>query len=329
MPTLPTQEEVQADFDAAMNAGVSPCMWIPPEWESLQSNGGVFRDNTSNDAFFNDQQLKDAWRAHLAECELKEQPRGPESLPDDRHWPNPFSDFSHTDPDEFHEIAEKLGNDPESVVRLLERPDVRACIPGTHTIENEAVTDAVDVLRGNGTGQQPGATAVAGVLENVDVKTFIMKKFQVSREVFDETVSLLKRVKAFPDRLTALNKLKAVVGPQSAGMQRLAQVFDWALCRTTELLYDLNEAVTDRSAYDQARSNYINFLKDLDDRHPEASDRPWNVKDKTFRSCYGRAVKWACLDPVILNGEIVGARVVIQWNPHSSSSGIPIPHAPY
>ena len=132
------------------------------------------------------------------------------------------------------------------------------------------------------------------------------------------------------DRRNVLNRLQRIVGPNQSGMKRLALVFEWALYRSTVLMKDINDALergqSGEDDYKEARSNYINFLKDLDDRRPEASDTPLDVKDKKARSGYGRAMKWNCIDPVIYGGRIVGARVVIKWNPHSSSNGIPILH---
>jgi hypothetical protein len=331
MPELPTQEQVQAEFDVASEEGLSPCAWIPPKWDLLEEgpNGTrVFRDNTSEDTLFNDPEVIQAWSDHLEECAEMGQPEPPGSPYNEHHWPNPFSDFSHDH--EYHEIAEKLGDDPEDVVRLLERPEVRdVCerLPGGLTITKKDYCEAVEELRGNGHSQSSGAAAVAGLLEVTDVKEVITQTFSVSRTAFEEAVGLLRRTRPLPDRLMALNKLKVMLGPQSVGMQRLAQVFDWAMCRTTELLCDLNTAVKhqNQANYETARTTYLNFLRDLDERNPLRFNTPWNVKNKAVRSCYGRALKWACIDPVILHGKIVGTRLVIQWNPHSSSSGFPLP----
>jgi hypothetical protein len=336
MPELPTQEEVQAEFDVASEEGLSPCAWIPPKWELLQIDEQTgqhhFRDNTSQDTLFNDPEVIQAWREHLAQCADMSPPEPPGSPYNEHQWPNPFSDFSHDH--EYHEIAEELGDDPEDVVRLLETRElreVRAHLPGGLSITKKDYCEAVEELRGNGHGQSSGAAAVAGLLEVTDVKEVITQTFSVSRTAFEETVGLLRRTRPLPDRLMALNKLKVMLGPQSVGMQRLAQVFDWALCRTTELLYDLNTALTEQNEtrYGRARTNYLKFLHDLDERDPLRLNQVWkpeHTKDKTARSCYGKALKWACIDPVILGGKIVGTRVVIQWNPHSSSSGVPISH---
>lgn len=129
-----------------------------------------------------------------------------------------------------------------------------------------------------------------------------------------------------PDIVKRLGRL---VGPQSPGMKRLGLIFQWVLYRTTVLMGDLNSALEKQSQanYDEARDDYINFLRDLDDHEPEKDDRKrLDVKNKKSPSGYGRALKWACLDPVIVGHKIVGARIIVKWNPHSSSAGVPIRH---
>jgi hypothetical protein len=118
-------------------------------------------------------------------------------------------------------------------------------------------------------------------------------------------------------------------------MKRLARIFEWALYRTTELLGDINKALVSKQPeqkkeeeYTTARNNYLTFLRDLDDHEPQLHDRKLDVRDKKLHSGYGKAMKWVCIDPVILKGQIYGARVVIKWNPHSSSNGVPIQHNP-
>jgi hypothetical protein len=325
-----TQEQVQARFDAATEARVSPCMWIPPKWEEVKANSFKLTDNSSNEHLFDDEQVKSEWFAHVDERKQMQPPGPPESPFDPDHWPNPFGDFSHGD--EYSEIAPGLGADPEDIVKLLQRRDVRQHLPQGITVNDKAYNEAVEVLRGNGHGETSGAVAVAEALKTKGVKAFIIEQLKVSQQVFAETISLLNEATPYPNRLTFLNKLKAIVGPQSTGMQRLAQVFDWALCRTTDLMDALNKAVAEglggEDDYKAARTKYLNFLRDLDDHEPEKSSEHIDVTDEDFRSGYGRALKWICIDPVIAAGRIVGVRVVVKWNPHSSSSGIPISHKP-
>jgi|SRR6266850_1378983 len=325
------QQQVQARFDAAAEERVSPCMWIPPEWDKVKASGFKLADNSSDEQFFDDPQVNTEWFAHVSDSQQMQAPDAPESAFDPDHWPNPFADFSHSD--DYEQIAPDLGADPEDVVKLLQRRDLRENFPEVTRVDDTAYNEAVEVLRGNGHGETSGAAAaVAEVLETKDVKAFIIERLEISQKAFDDTIRLLHRTIPYPENLTVLNKLKAMVGPQSVGMQRLAQVFDWALCRTTALMDALNAAVADGNAgkndYETARTKYLNFLRDLDDHEPEKSTAPIEVTDEDFRSGYGRALKWTCIDPVITSGRIVGVRVVVKWNPHSSSSGVPIPHKP-
>jgi hypothetical protein len=141
----------------------------------------------------------------------------------------------------------------------------------------------------------------------------------------------------------ALKKLKEIVGSESQGLRRLARVFEWILWRATVLLNDINNSLDDTvlAAYDSgaqpktqekkynaARDNYIKFLVDLDDREPETKATRVDLRDPKIRSGYGKALQWLCLEPIIVAGRIEEARVVVKWNPHSSSSGIPLPDSP-
>ena len=142
------------------------------------------------------------------------------------------------------------------------------------------------------------------------------------------------------DAVEALKKLKEIVGSTSQGLKRLSSVFEWILWRTTVLLDDINNSLNDSALaafdsasqpgtqedkYNAARQHYIDFLVDLDDREPETKSSPVDLRDPKRRSGYGRALQWLCLEPVIICGRIKEARVVAKWNPHSSSSGIPLP----
>jgi hypothetical protein len=42
---------------------------------------------------------------------------------------------------------------------------------------------------------------------------------------------------------------------------------------------------------------------------------------------YGKNLQWFYVRPLIHDGIIKGAKIQAKWNPHVSSSGIPIPHA--
>jgi len=82
-------------------------------------------------------------------------------------------------------------------------------------------------------------------------------------------------------------------------------------------LDDINNALNGSS---------LAFLKDLDDHEPETKPGCMDPLNPNSRSGYGRAIKWPCIDPVIFEGRIVEARIIIKWNPHISSSGIAIKH---
>jgi len=106
------------------------------------------------------------------------------------------------------------------------------------------------------------------------------------------------------------------------GMQRLKLVFEHTLCNVTTCLGQLNAALDDDSQADYmaARKAYMDLLKDLDDHEPPVENQIPGERG------YGRSLKWFYVEPLIRDGKIQGAKVVGKWNPHFSSSGIPIPH---
>jgi hypothetical protein len=127
-----------------------------------------------------------------------------------------------------------------------------------------------------------------------------------------------------------------IAGPNSFGFQRLASVFEWTIFQATVLLNEINKSLNDKSGqaqekYEAARANYLAFLKDLDDHEPATTPREM-IKGKgkigvePGKRGYGRTIKWSYIDPIIVNGRIEEARVIIHWNPHSSSNGVPINH---
>jgi hypothetical protein len=76
-------------------------------------------------------------------------------------------------------------------------------------------------------------------------------------------------------------------------------------------------------AYTKLRNEYIECLRDLDDHEPQRR----GIDDMgPGKRGYGRIVKWVHVAPTILKGRIVELRVIVHWNPHSSSSGKPILH---
>jgi hypothetical protein len=124
--------------------------------------------------------------------------------------------------------------------------------------------------------------------------------------------------------LPLLDDLDAMLGPNSRGMQRLKLVSDHALVRIITILGEINVALAKpgnagRVEYNAVREEYIELLKDLDDREP-------NVVSPG-KSGYGRSLQWFYVRPIIHAGRIKGAVVQAKWNPHVSSSGVPIPHS--
>jgi hypothetical protein len=266
---LPTQDEVQAQFDeSVLHEEISPCLWIPPEWEELPRRGDSashkrFVDNSSDAGDFvgsnqkEQKEIEAAVKARIKKGNATRIVQESTELPDERYWPSPFADTRHVDEYEFTE------------------KDLR---------------------------------------------------------------DMQNQLADFP----VLEKLKKIVGPDAPGTARLARIFEWAVYRTSVLMSDLNRGLRNETRYNEAREIYLNFLRDIDDHEPEtgrkrghhhddegpAEKKNWAEKldprNKKLASGYGRSLKWACIDPVIFGGKIVGTRVVVKWNPHLSSSGVPI-----
>ena len=131
--------------------------------------------------------------------------------------------------------------------------------------------------------------------------------------------------------LDYLERLNRAVGPESDSFQRLRRCFDLLVCRAYKLLGDINDAVKADSErdYATARDAYREFVANLDDREPHFKS---GGVDVTKRFGYGKNIQWIFIDPVIKRREkdnlvlITDARIIFKWNPHSSSSGVPIPH---
>ena len=129
-----------------------------------------------------------------------------------------------------------------------------------------------------------------------------------------------------PANAAALKQLPVI---DQEAFQRLKLAFDLLVCRTSALMEDLNKAVLsdDVPAYILARNAYMEFIHNLENRHPGPNDI--NIKKGLG---YGRNLKETSVEALIgwdgASGKniIQGARIQLQWNPHLSSSGIPIPH---
>jgi hypothetical protein len=142
----------------------------------------------------------------------------------------------------------------------------------------------------------------------------------------------------------SLDKIEEMLGDKAKGrtpmgMQRLKLIFEWTLCHVTALFGEINTALNEANEakgqkdYTAARDEYIKLLHDLDDGEPETKKDP----PESAKRGYGRVVKWAYFYPLIHSDDpddpnvparIKGVVVVAKWNPHISSSGIPIAHFP-
>jgi len=128
------------------------------------------------------------------------------------------------------------------------------------------------------------------------------------------------------EALPMLERAAGLLPDDPKGMQRLKLNFEWMLCKITGLFGQINLALDgmtgkdDKTEYNNARNNYIALMRDLDNHEPLPKDA---APGKTG---YGRNVKWVYFYPLIHGGRIKGAKVVAKWNPHISSSGVPIPH---
>jgi hypothetical protein len=359
---LPTQDEVQARYEAAKTAGVSPCAWIPPEWSRVKAAGGSLEDNSSDNGRFENPDASEEAKERVRQGQAKGVPDSPEHPPKTTTWSNPFSDFTHVDESEYP-VA-----DLNAVADTLEGPwllevgkvdaKLRDWISVTLRGPSRDLLDKVGkALRGKNANLRHRVRKALQELEP-DVNDLAKEVYLAVADpaIRDEIINalrvappdaarlekdvdtILKPNPALRDKVMMalkgedpVGRLKRIVGGGSPGMKRLGLIFEWALHRTTELLGDLNDALAKGSAgeteYNNARNLYIQFIKDLDDHEPEKHGRrKLDVKDKKSASGYGRSLKWACIDPVIFKGRIVGARVIIHWNPHSSSNGIPVQH---
>jgi hypothetical protein len=284
------QEEVQARYEEAKKLGLSPCMWFPPIWGK------------------EDDEAKE-WR--LVEGELKT-PDG--SIVKGKVLPSNSADDERA---LFPKIPKP--EDKGDYDRFFKELYARWERDGAQQSPELPPEDK----------KWPHPFSDFSHVDDSEFKNDHLKKIET----------------AFGKDDNAVVQLKRLVGPESLGMKRLGAVFEWVLYRTSELMKEINDALNMqtrageadyrveavRVTYQNAWKNYIAFLKDLDDHEPEKHSKDQNTLDPTSKgspSGYGRALKWACIDPVIYKGFIVGVRVIIHWNPHSSSNGIPIKHPP-
>ena len=128
------------------------------------------------------------------------------------------------------------------------------------------------------------------------------------------------------DVLPTFERAEALLPVDPNGMQRLKLNFEWMLCKITTLFGQINLALDrktgkhDQMEYNNARESYIALMQDLDNHEP----LPRNAVPGKLG--YGRNLKWVYFYPLIHKGRIKGVKVVAKWNPHVSSSGVPIAH---
>lgn len=345
MPAIDS-EEIQRRFDEAAKLGVTPCAWLPPEWAKLEKSGNKFEDTPSDLASFDDNAAAETRLEEGREIDNKH-PDSPDSMPSDdsarKAWVSPFTNFAHVDDREFSRSdvdlisnalnvgdgyshikvgAELLEKNRDEVSKKLKKRDQRR------------FDEIIDQLRGMRPGGDKVLAKIKKDLENGPIAfeiTEAIKGKPNEEKHFEDLMEALNLPDEALNNLSAVNRLKHIVGAETVGMKRLERVFEWVLYRTTELLKDLNDSVNKENDYTEARENYIEFLRDLDDHEPVLGRKRLDPcggasGGKSRRSGYGITIKWTCLHPVIKGGEIIGARVICQWNPHSSSSGISIQH---
>jgi hypothetical protein len=268
----------------------------------------------------------------------------PSNEPGRKAWMSPFTDFTHLDNREYSTsdislISGELdsGNGYARLkagAEILEkhRETLKEELRGNKRARRR-LDQIVDQLRGAEQGGKVVFAALKRDLEQPPISGAITRVIVDGNErKAMEALSATLDVPADDlDNLSAVNRLRRIAGENTPGMKRLERLFDWALYRTTELLSDLNDTVNDEVPYTEARENFIAFLNDLDDHEPGKGTVRLNPRgeppgEKLRKSGYGLTIKWTCLKPVIKDGMIIGARVVIQWNPHSSSNGVPVKH---
>lgn len=193
-------------------------------------------------------------------------------------------------------VEESLGHDTAEPLRKAPHPDsdFSHVDPGIFTpAELQTLNDAID---------------------NVENAEIIARRDGEASECFGSALGPLVRA-------------RDLLAQNAKGMQRLKLVFEWTLCHVTTIFGEINAALANsdevqgKADYNAARERYITLLKDLDDHDPHSQGPP-----TPGERGYGITIKWAHVLPLIHKGIIKGASVEAKWNPHLSSSGIPIPH---
>jgi hypothetical protein len=165
-----------------------------------------------------------------------------------------------------------------------------------------------------------------GIYDSTEVAAF-QAAFEALESLDPCSVKDGEMAKTFKQLLPPISRARDLIGADPRGMQRLKMAFEFALCNVTSLFGELNAAllntnpVDGKREYNEARRKYIDLVRDLDDHEPRKEEMVPGERG------YGRTLKWIYIRPLIHNGQIKGAKIVAKWNPHISSSGIPIPHS--
>jgi hypothetical protein len=294
-------------FGAASDAEVPPYNWIPPEWEIVKANG--LPDHSSDQGTFR-----------------------PVSIPQECV---PKADVSQQD---LREKGSQAGN--AAAGRNNEQTKLQDFLTFCRTRPDKVADPEVSP---EGEWYSSAWPSPFSDFSHIDPNQFGKRDLGVLENILNPPESSYAQGTAKPAKAQAeakkrgkvFSKLQQVVGPDSPGMKRLAQVYHWIIFKATDILSQINASLEDQSPenYKTATKSYLAFLKDLDDHEPQT--RPGDIdpankniyKDKGSRSGYGAAIKWVHIDPVITGGRIRAARIIVKWNPHSSSNGVPIPHS--
>jgi hypothetical protein len=171
-------------------------------------------------------------------------------------------------------------------------------------------------------------------LPHVHVNSSAWRRFledlsgEVQNRGLTEEVELVETLLNTNDIVRAVAAYRRTVGPAGPPYGAIINLirygymqilFNYIVRRLGELVLALQNAYTNNptiSAYNQARDNYLAFVRGLDCRQPGVPS-------------LGNPVKWVDIVPYVPDDDtcqpIIGLRVVVKWNPHSSSSGIHVP----
>jgi hypothetical protein len=318
---IESQADVQARFDLAVREGVSPCQWIPPEWDDLDTKVTPrrFLDTSKDAGKFGEPKALQARQERMDKGHASDTApvKAPESPPDDESWTHPFGDTTHIDETEFskadHENMKSALQGNQDVLRKLNRI-VGATSPGMRRLKRifEWTLYRATVLMEN----------LNNGLEHED-------RYETARENYLEFLSDLDDHE--PDK-------GSKVSPRDIANAIAAEGAEGIENKPSNLIAnDLKAKITaklEARLGDRAERRAAHLAKRLGERLAQKTAAEiknlaalkLDVSKKEFASGYGRSIKWTCIEPVIVDGKIVGTRIVVKWNPHISSSGIAIAH---